>query len=539
MHRRPAALFLALLPLLALAPVAGADDAPTHTVPEVRPVQLDGKAAKAEWADGLPLTIEEGTTVRLQQYRGTLLLALASKRTWPDGSVLTLFLCPDGPQAGGRGPGCLRIEYEPFRHDRPHLIAYRHGAAAAATRVDGEVTARQQIGDHGTHIEMALPLTLLGQTKAKRVPVRLCVQWARRGSQALYYPQGLDFRGTAGEAPVDFVSAGRWALLDGFGDPSAPGAYPADQWKTWRDHDAEIARRGRTAHDVIALLTEEWKKTDKRDTEMLGEVVDNLAWIREHEPLTTDDVLAMATLWRYLGRHAQAATALTTMIDLSRQPHVRMRALHQRALVHHAAEQYERESADWSTLAELSGTAGGRYRLQAERAVTQGDAWATEQAARRAVEADPANPRVWIDTVRGPVVVVLHAKTAPEAVKHFLGLVDAKFYDGTLFHRVKGDFMAQGGDPKSRTMGCEFAGSGSSTVEIDMEVTPGHDFYRGALCFARPGHKEQNGSQFFIMTAPQPGMGKYTIFGHVLTGMAAVDRLELCDKLLRASRLTK
>ena len=517
-------LLACLLPSVALAD----EEAPKHALPEVRPIQLDGRPAGPEWADALGMTLSPGTTIRMQQFRGTVMVALISDRIWPDGSVLTLFLCPNGPKAGGRGPGCLRIDYEPFRHDRPHVIAYRYDAEGVAARVDGSVVARQSIGNHGSNVELVFPAKLLGLTKEKRFPVRFCAQWARAGARAQYYPQGLDFQGTPGKPPVDFVSAGRWAMLDGFGDASGPGAFPAAEWERWVEHDAELYRRGRTAHDRVALLREEWKKEDKRDTEMLEEVVGNLAWVRKHEPLTADDILVMATLWRYLGMHDHAIGALTTLADTSRSRAHVMRALHERAMVFRAAERYDEEKADWDRLAEMTGAQGAGYTRQGERAAAQKALWDKEQEARQAIEQDPSNPLVRLDTARGPVLLVLHAKKAPEAVKQFLALVGKAFYDGTNFHRVKGDFMAQGGDPKSRP------GGGPAATEFPMETNDGHDFFRGALCYARPPHKEINGSQFFIMNAPKPGMGTYTIFGHVVSGMQAVDRLEKYDELVRA-----
>ncbi len=528
-----------LLVLFTLPAGSFGAEAPRHVVPEARPIQLDGHPAKAEWSDALALDLDASTQIRLQQYRGTLLLGFKSDRYWTAGSILTLFFCPNGPKAGGRGPGCLRIDYEPFRHDRAHAIAYRYDDAGRTSRLHAQVVVRHRIGDHGTELELACPILQLGITKPQKVPLRFCVQWARRGSTALTYPTNLDLRGAGRQVPVDFASAGRWALLEGWGDPKGFGAFPKAQWSAWTKHDAEITRRGKTAHARISELTEEWRKETKDDTKMLAEVTANFAWIREHEPLTPSDLLATATLWRYLNQYDRAASMLTALIDASRRPTIRQRAIHQRAIVNHARERYDEEAADWTHLAAVSGVHGGRYKLAAEGATRAKGGWDKEQAARRAVEANAAMPRVRLDTVRGPITVILHADVTPEATKHFVALVKSKLYDGTLFHRVKGNYMAQGGDPKSRELGCEFAGEGGSPSEIEMEINPRHEFYRGALCFARAGHKETNGSQFFIMTAPEPGLGAYTIFGHVVSGMAAVDRIQHCDALTRAVALQK
>src|SRR5438132_10304107 len=70
-----------------------------------------------------------------------------------------------------------------------------------------------------------------------------------------------------------------------------------------------------------------------------------------------------------------------------------------------------------------------------------------------AAEARAANPVVVVDTSLGAFKVELFQDKAPVTVKNFLGYVDDKFYDNTIFHRVMGkentdnkkDFMIQGG----------------------------------------------------------------------------------------------
>jgi hypothetical protein len=56
-----------------------------------------------------------------------------------------------------------------------------------------------------------------------------------------------------------------------------------------------------------------------------------------------------------------------------------------------------------------------------------------------------ANPKVVLDTSKGKIVLELYLQKAPETVVNFLGYVDDKFYDGTIFHRVIPKFMIQGG----------------------------------------------------------------------------------------------
>ena len=50
-------------------------------------------------------------------------------------------------------------------------------------------------------------------------------------------------------------------------------------------------------------------------------------------------------------------------------------------------------------------------------------------------------------TEAGDFQVELFAPQAPQTVNNFVFLAREGFYNGTTFHRVIRDFMAQGGDP--------------------------------------------------------------------------------------------
>src|SRR5262245_41742851 len=57
----------------------------------------------------------------------------------------------------------------------------------------------------------------------------------------------------------------------------------------------------------------------------------------------------------------------------------------------------------------------------------------------------PNGPVVVVDTTLGSFNIGLHQDKAPVTVDNFLKYARAKFYDGTIFHRVMPGFMAQGG----------------------------------------------------------------------------------------------
>ncbi|HEY3929911.1 MAG TPA: peptidylprolyl isomerase [Candidatus Koribacter sp.] len=139
------------------------------------------------------------------------------------------------------------------------------------------------------------------------------------------------------------------------------------------------------------------------------------------------------------------------------------------------------------------------------------------------------------ETTQGNVVVRLFEKEAPKTVKNFVDLAEGKrewthpgtrkkssdpLYNGTIFHRVIPNFMIQGGDP----MGSGYGGPGYQ-FEDETKGSP-HKFDQpGKLAMANSG-PNTNGSQFFITVAPTPWLtGNHTIFGEVVEGQDAVDKI--------------
>ena len=124
----------------------------------------------------------------------------------------------------------------------------------------------------------------------------------------------------------------------------------------------------------------------------------------------------------------------------------------------------------------------------------------------------------------GVIDIELDEKAAPITVENFLKLVNDKFYDGTIFHRVIPGFMIQGGDPQGTGMGGpgwtikgEFAQNGWNNP-IRHE--------RGVISMARAMDPDSAGSQFFIMHADADYLdGQYAAFGRVVSGMDVVDRI--------------
>ena len=118
-----------------------------------------------------------------------------------------------------------------------------------------------------------------------------------------------------------------------------------------------------------------------------------------------------------------------------------------------------------------------------------------------------------LQTDKGEIILELFANKAPNTVNNFVFLSREGFYNGTVFHRVIADFMAQGGDPTG-------SGSGGPGYRFADEFHPSlkHD-KPGILSMANAG-PGTNGSQFFITHVPTPWLDKkHSIFGQVISGM--------------------
>jgi peptidyl-prolyl cis-trans isomerase B (cyclophilin B) len=124
----------------------------------------------------------------------------------------------------------------------------------------------------------------------------------------------------------------------------------------------------------------------------------------------------------------------------------------------------------------------------------------------------------------GEIRIELLPEIAPETVKVFTELVEARKYDGTTFHRVIPGFMIQGGSPSTRQADVRKHGRGGLAEFPDefSEVT----HTRGAVSLANKGRKNTAAGQFFIVHEDSPRLdGSYTIFGRVSDGMEVVDAI--------------
>ena len=191
-------------------------------------------------------------------------------------------------------------------------------------------------------------------------------------------------------------------------------------------------------------------------------------------------------------------------------------------------------------------------------------------------EPQPQPRRVEMRTTAGDIVLELSDLT-PIHRDNFMQLVEEKYFDSLLFHRVIENFMIQGGDPRTREIsGREFFADGEETgdprywEDIHAEINfPTLYHKRGALAAAREGdnvnpQRRSSRTQFYIvwgrtfddeqLDAQQQRIsrstagkvilpdsirevyrtvggtphldGQYTVFGHVVSGLEIVDKIQ-------------
>ncbi len=132
---------------------------------------------------------------------------------------------------------------------------------------------------------------------------------------------------------------------------------------------------------------------------------------------------------------------------------------------------------------------------------------------------------VTIETDKGTIKAELYTEKAPTTTKNFIDLANSGFYNGLKFHRVEKDFVIQGGDPKGD-------GTGGSGKNIPLEINSDLKHVEGALAMARSQDPNSASSQFYITLTPTPFLdGSYAVFGKVVSGMEAVKKIQVGDKM--------
>ena len=161
--------------------------------------------------------------------------------------------------------------------------------------------------------------------------------------------------------------------------------------------------------------------------------------------------------------------------------------------------------------------------------------WSIELAIRAAEKDANDLPRAEIVTDKGTIKLELFENEAPNTVANFVKLASDGFYDGTKFHRVIGNFMAQGGDPNSKddVEGVPGQGGPGYTIKDEHTLENHRKHFTGTIAMAHPPaprDKNTQGSQFYITVTPTAHLnGLHTVFGRVLSGQEVVNKLAQDD----------
>jgi cyclophilin family peptidyl-prolyl cis-trans isomerase len=142
---------------------------------------------------------------------------------------------------------------------------------------------------------------------------------------------------------------------------------------------------------------------------------------------------------------------------------------------------------------------------------------------------DPENTII-LTLKDGEVWIELLADVAPKHAERMKQLARDKAYDNVAFHRVIDGFMAQTGDVEHANMENNYnprrSGTGGSQypdLPAEFSKLP-HD--RGTLGAARSQNPNSANSQFFINFKDNHFLnGQYTVYGRVIKGMDAVDKI--------------
>ncbi|HSB56591.1 MAG TPA: DUF6541 family protein [Nitrosopumilaceae archaeon] len=140
-------------------------------------------------------------------------------------------------------------------------------------------------------------------------------------------------------------------------------------------------------------------------------------------------------------------------------------------------------------------------------------------------EVKPSGDVATLSTSFGDIVINLKPDIAPKTVDNFKKLAKAGFYDRTLFHRIIPGFVIQGGDPNTIAGSRDTWGTGDPGYKIPAEFSDLHH-KKYVVSMARGSDINSAGSQFFIVLGDAPWLdGQYTIFGEVISGKEAVDKI--------------
>jgi cyclophilin family peptidyl-prolyl cis-trans isomerase len=133
--------------------------------------------------------------------------------------------------------------------------------------------------------------------------------------------------------------------------------------------------------------------------------------------------------------------------------------------------------------------------------------------------------RVRFETTLGAFVIELDTERAPLTSAQFLNYAQGGFYEGTIFHRVIANFVAQAGGYTRDNL------PKIASETVPNESGNGLSNRRSTIGLARTGEPHSGNAQFYINLTDNPALDPqasrwgYAVFARVVEGMDVVDRI--------------
>jgi len=140
-----------------------------------------------------------------------------------------------------------------------------------------------------------------------------------------------------------------------------------------------------------------------------------------------------------------------------------------------------------------------------------------------------ANTKINMKTNFGSIIIELNDEKAPKTVANFLRYVTEGFYNGTIFHRVIGNFMIQGGG-----FAADFTKK-TTHKPIRNEANNGLTNSIGTIAMARTNNPHSATAQFFINVKDNKFLNYRTSniwgWGYAVFGKVTAESMNVVNKI--------
>jgi cyclophilin family peptidyl-prolyl cis-trans isomerase len=365
--------------------------------------------------------------------------------------------------------------------------------------------------------------------------------------RALEFLQTFRFiEGKLGAFPEAEVAVAKFGDARFFDIPESAKLPPGD-WRAMAAYAQGLGQVGGDRARAILLDLFSGKTYGKPDPRAVSDILNAMAAAKADglrdillEQLKAEDVIVRATAAELLGEAGDAGEKVTSALEAAYKA-ARKDVMNDARVAILEAAQKLKHPMNLQALAEETRDEDYVVRRKAVELLAQSKLEiATQKLAigkvntghdkkywqRMAQLAESAkNPSAVIHTRKGDIRIELYAEDAPMTVDNFIRLARKGFYDGLEFVRVVPNFVIQAGDPRGDQ-------NGGPGYQIRDEINL-RRYQTGTVGMALSG-KDTGGSQFFITHSPQPHLdGGYTIFGQVVDGMEAVNKMARGDKIER------